>query len=369
MVLLTWLLSVSRGDTWLFLPDLVEVCAEGCFCLVFDTAGSAGVMLGPTLVVGHGISLFRYFVALCSRFASIKVDVTSGDPYVHLKDFVYESAPHKYDCHLMAYLFRKSLDGAALEWFYSFPPEEAEYFQIVQERFLQQFQDRVGPEYSFVDLVAEKMKPDEEFAVYADRWRALASKVCCPMPEEEKAKLIIANATPTYRAILDMNDITSMRSHQTVSPSLAAVKKGMLLDAKGWNIMLKIGYQPGQGLGAHLQRRTQVIPNSMQSTKCGLGYIEWAAYSSTLTSDQEPLFWTLYAHFVKGPIQQGYNTVNTKASTSAYQDLEAQWPGTKKKAEEAKAEVESDIEDLVSALNLLFQEGDITELRAVAELA
>ncbi|MQL97789.1 hypothetical protein Taro_030487 [Colocasia esculenta] len=62
-----------------------------------------------------------------------------GDPYVHLKDFVYEVAPHKYDRHLMAYLFRKSLDGPALEWFYSLPPEEAEDFQIVQEWFLQQF--------------------------------------------------------------------------------------------------------------------------------------------------------------------------------------------------------------------------------------
>ncbi|MQL86124.1 hypothetical protein Taro_018635 [Colocasia esculenta] len=138
-----------------------------------------------------------------------------GDPYVHLKDFVYESAPHKYDRHLMAYLFRKSLDGPALEWSYSLPPEEVEDFQTVQERFLQQFQDRVGPEYFFVDLVAEKMKPEEDFSTYADRWRSLAAKVRCPMPEEEKAKLLISNATPTYRAILAMNDISTM--HQLYS--------------------------------------------------------------------------------------------------------------------------------------------------------
>ena len=59
------------------------------------------------------------------------------------------------------------------------------------------------------------MKPDEEFAIYADRWRALAAKVRCPMSEEEKVKLLISNATPTYRAILAMNDITSM--HQLYS--------------------------------------------------------------------------------------------------------------------------------------------------------
>ncbi|MQL67810.1 hypothetical protein Taro_000140 [Colocasia esculenta] len=84
MVLLTWLLGVSRGDTWLFLPDLVEVRDVGacvvrlwshvvapacvlrcCFSIVFDSTDSAGVVFGPTLVVGHGISLFRCFVVLC----------------------------------------------------------------------------------------------------------------------------------------------------------------------------------------------------------------------------------------------------------------------------------------------------------------
>ncbi|MQL72511.1 hypothetical protein Taro_004837 [Colocasia esculenta] len=54
------------------------------------------------------------------------------------------------------------------------------------------------------------MKADEEFTVYADMWHALAAKVCCPMPEEEKVKLLIVNTTPTYRAILAMNDITTM---------------------------------------------------------------------------------------------------------------------------------------------------------------
>ncbi|MQL77210.1 hypothetical protein Taro_009615 [Colocasia esculenta] len=33
MLLLTWLLGVSRGDTWLFLPDLVEVRDVGACIL------------------------------------------------------------------------------------------------------------------------------------------------------------------------------------------------------------------------------------------------------------------------------------------------------------------------------------------------
>ena len=42
-----------------------------CFRIVFDSAGSAGVMLGTTLVVGRGISLFHCFVALCGRHFSL----------------------------------------------------------------------------------------------------------------------------------------------------------------------------------------------------------------------------------------------------------------------------------------------------------
>ncbi|MQL76988.1 hypothetical protein Taro_009392 [Colocasia esculenta] len=48
------------------------LCLDGCvprccFCIVFDSAGSAGVVFGPTLVVGRGITLFCCFVVLCSR--------------------------------------------------------------------------------------------------------------------------------------------------------------------------------------------------------------------------------------------------------------------------------------------------------------
>ncbi|MQL84527.1 hypothetical protein Taro_017036 [Colocasia esculenta] len=54
------------------LADGPSLCLGGCvlrccFRFVFDSAGSAGVVSGPTLVVGRGITLFRCFVVLCSR--------------------------------------------------------------------------------------------------------------------------------------------------------------------------------------------------------------------------------------------------------------------------------------------------------------
>ncbi|MQL96946.1 hypothetical protein Taro_029631 [Colocasia esculenta] len=47
-------------------PYSLQVPAEGCFRIVFESAGSAGVVSGPALVVGRGITLFSCFVVLCS---------------------------------------------------------------------------------------------------------------------------------------------------------------------------------------------------------------------------------------------------------------------------------------------------------------
>ncbi|MQL83704.1 hypothetical protein Taro_016199 [Colocasia esculenta] len=52
------------------------LCLSGCvsrccFRIVFDSAGSVGVVFGPTLVVGHGVTLFRCFVVLCSRLTPL----------------------------------------------------------------------------------------------------------------------------------------------------------------------------------------------------------------------------------------------------------------------------------------------------------
>ncbi|MQL99094.1 hypothetical protein Taro_031810, partial [Colocasia esculenta] len=77
-LLLTWLFGVSSGDTWLFLPDLVEVWDVGCLCReTLFSRGHSGVpcfhmSLTPLVLresclpdpgCGRGISLFPL---LCS---------------------------------------------------------------------------------------------------------------------------------------------------------------------------------------------------------------------------------------------------------------------------------------------------------------
>ncbi|MQM19995.1 hypothetical protein Taro_053009, partial [Colocasia esculenta] len=76
-----------------------RVHAEGCFRIVFDSAGSAVAVSGPTLVVSRGITLFHCLVVLCSRalfarftpysfqewFAAVKVKLC-GNKVVDIED-------------------------------------------------------------------------------------------------------------------------------------------------------------------------------------------------------------------------------------------------------------------------------------------
>ncbi|MQM07193.1 hypothetical protein Taro_040030, partial [Colocasia esculenta] len=62
-----------RGAGWfcLWALNLVEVCAEGLLPHVFDSAGSAGVVLRLTRVVAEAFLYFRCFVVLCGRRFSL----------------------------------------------------------------------------------------------------------------------------------------------------------------------------------------------------------------------------------------------------------------------------------------------------------
>ncbi|MQL98459.1 hypothetical protein Taro_031173, partial [Colocasia esculenta] len=442
----------------------------------------------------------------------------SGNRYTRIKDFIYESASYQHDRCLMAYLFRQSLDGHALDWFYSLLPADAEHFAVVKAKFLEQFQDRVGPEYSLTDLMADKMKSDEDFASYVDRWRQMATIVPGYLPEGEMVKIMIANAMPAYRNILAMNDISTMhqlysrarfiqtqlkdspihsmfepqksqfqrkpqgpvtegvqvneqvsafnpagqsqnrqpynaqgqnptqppqgqpprqynqvpppdgsqqrrpmgprRTHypplsetlsdiflallstdairlppeRPLNPSskrevnlarVNAVKRKEPLSTKGWQIMMKLGYEEGKGLGAELQGIVKPIPDVVMKSRWGLGYREkskpWSSSASTLKADREPLTWTLWCHFIKGPTQPGYNTVVVEAELSqhevhgrnfsrhmapllTYRALEALRPTRRRKTGDSEAEWYRwfDIEDITIAFSRLFWEEERT---------
>ncbi|MQM15623.1 hypothetical protein Taro_048571 [Colocasia esculenta] len=135
----------------------------------------------------------------------------TGNSYIHVKEFLYESSHWQRDPFVLTFLSRKSLDGPTLEWLYSLEPREAEDFCILHKKFIHKYKDRANPSLSITDLASEKMRSDEDFIRFTDRWRSMATKLQHMHLEPEQIKIIISSSTPRFKHILAMDKITTMK--------------------------------------------------------------------------------------------------------------------------------------------------------------
>ena len=94
---------------------------------------------------------------------------------------------------------QRSLEGDALEWYYTLPIQDVQDFARVRDRFFEKYSHRVGYVPSLIDLIAEKMRSDEDFTLFADQWHLLAAKMRVPIPEVEQINLIVNNSNPYLR--------------------------------------------------------------------------------------------------------------------------------------------------------------------------
>ena len=90
-----------------------------------------------------------------------------GDPRNHLATITMDALPYQHDNGLTIYLFFKSLEGEALRWFNTLTTSDLSDFKIVLEKFLHQCSHRIQHKPTIGDLIAEKMKPDEDFVTFA----------------------------------------------------------------------------------------------------------------------------------------------------------------------------------------------------------
>lgn len=112
-----------------------------------------------------------------------------------------------YDKVLLVHLFQKSLEGEALRWFSSLPAIDLLNFYIVSVRFLAHFGHTSLIAPTLFDLVMEKMKPDEDFIHFPNRWRIMASKTEVPIHESQAITMLVNNSTPQLRAILMLSKL------------------------------------------------------------------------------------------------------------------------------------------------------------------
>ena len=74
----------------------------------------------------------------------------------------------------------------------------------MHDHFFEKYSHRVGYVPSLTDLIAEKMRPDEDFTQFADQWRLLAAKMRVPISEVEQINLIVNNSNPYLRTWLSL---------------------------------------------------------------------------------------------------------------------------------------------------------------------
>ena len=66
----------------------------------------------------------------------------------------------------------------------------------MRDRFFEKYSHWVGYVPSLTDLIAEKMRPDEDFTQFADRWRLLIAKMRVLILKIEQINLIVNNSNP-----------------------------------------------------------------------------------------------------------------------------------------------------------------------------
>src|SRR5262249_23659218 len=79
-------------------------------------------------------------------------------------------------------------------------------FDIVVERFMAHFSHLAHQTPTLSDLVMEKMKPDEDFFHFANRWQTMASQSSIVIPESKAVTMLVHNTVPQLRDILMLSD-------------------------------------------------------------------------------------------------------------------------------------------------------------------
>src|SRR5262249_36877915 len=153
----------------------------------------------------------------------------TSDPHHHVSGFVMDSHQYLYDKALLVHLFQKSLEGEALHWFTSLSALELSSFDTVAERFIEHFSYLAHQSPTLCELVAEKMKPDEDFIVFANRWRTMASRSEVMIPESQAVAMLVTNTTPQLRGILMFSELRSFQQlYNRAKVVQAQIKESMI---------------------------------------------------------------------------------------------------------------------------------------------
>src|SRR5262249_39630571 len=114
---------------------------------------------------------------------------------------------YRHDQAMLVNLFHKSLEGESLSWLTSLSAADLASFDTVAAKFISQFSHLTYQSPTLFDLFSERMRLDEDFLTYANRWRTMAARSELPVPERQAITVIVNNATPQLKAVLMLSEL------------------------------------------------------------------------------------------------------------------------------------------------------------------
>lgn len=116
---------------------------------------------------------------LPDRFKPIdweKFDGT-GDPKAHLQTYVGTLSMYGIEKDAMAQMFRQTLKGSALRWFFTLDDSRKKSWDDIGAAFVAHYNYNIQLEMTVRELESNKMEVNESFADFVKRWRGKASQM------------------------------------------------------------------------------------------------------------------------------------------------------------------------------------------------
>ncbi|GLJ23128.1 hypothetical protein SUGI_0436420 [Cryptomeria japonica] len=115
-----------------------------------------------------------------------------GDPKAHIRQFFTTCIEVAAEETYLMRLFPQSLGDQAMEWFSQLPPDIKSWGDLA-EAFIQHFSYNIETDISVTTFCNTKQKEGESFASFLQRWRNLASRCSCKIPQKQMVEMFTQN--------------------------------------------------------------------------------------------------------------------------------------------------------------------------------
>ena len=125
----------------------------------------------------------------------------------------------------MAQMFHQTLQGTALQWFWSLEAVKKKTWEDIEAAFVAQYDYNCLIQITMRELESAKQGPKENFSDFVRRWRNLASQMVDRPSEKDQIRIIIRNLQPALASHLWASQTAA--SFQAFFEAGLAVEEGL----------------------------------------------------------------------------------------------------------------------------------------------